>query len=131
MYLIVIGAEAEGQQLVEIAVNQSYEVTLITEDEDSARRVLKKSDIRVLLGTIADDGILEEAEAERADAIVAATHDDAQNLMAMVLAQTYNIKDRVSLVNQTSHSSIFESLGARVVSDPASIIARQLYDYLT
>ncbi|MGB7314613.1 MAG: NAD-binding protein, partial [Nodosilinea sp.] len=63
MYLIVIGAEAEGQQLVEIAVNQSYEVTLITEDEDSARRVLKKSDIRVLLGTIADDGILEEAEA--------------------------------------------------------------------
>ncbi|MGB7314551.1 MAG: NAD-binding protein, partial [Nodosilinea sp.] len=71
------------------------------------------------------------AEAERADAIVAATHDDAQNLMAMVLAQTYNIKDRVSLVNQTSHSSIFESLGARVVSDPASIIARQLYDYLT
>ncbi|MGB3138842.1 MAG: NAD-binding protein [Nodosilinea sp.] len=131
MYLIIIGAEAEGQRLVEIAVDQNHEVTLITKEEDRARDVLKKSDIRVLLGTIADDGILEEAEVGRADAIIAATHDDAQNLMAMVLAQAHNVKGRISLINQTSHSSIFEQLGVRTVSDPASVIARQLYDYLT
>jgi trk system potassium uptake protein TrkA len=131
MILIVIGAEAEGRRFIEIAVDHNHEVTLIAKNGDEARDVLKKNDIRVLIGTIADDDILEEAEVERAEAIIAATYDDAQNLMAMVLAQAHDIKGRISLVNQKSHSQIFENLDVQVVNDPAGVIARQLYDYLT
>ena len=130
MYLIVVGAEAEGRRLIEMAVNSSHEVTLIEADPDKARLVLKNQSIRVLIGKIADDKILDEAEIKRADAVVAATHDDAQNLMTMVLAKEHNVDIRISLVNLVAHSELFEKLGVRVVSDAASLVARQLLQHL-
>lgn len=131
MYLIMIGAEPEGQRFLEIALEHNHEVTLIEADEEKARRVLKENKVRILKGDIADEDILEEAEVNRADAVVATTYDDSKNLMAMALAREYEVKTRISLINQLSHVSLFEKLGAQVVRDPASIIANQLYEYLS
>lgn len=131
MYLIVVGAEPEGRRFIERAVEQDHEVTLIEESEEKARQVLKENDIRVLSGNIADDDIFQEAEIDRADAVVAATYDDAENLMAMVLAKEHEVETLISLINQRSHNQIFTKLGVKVVSDPAGIIADQLYQNLT
>ena len=88
MYLIVLGAEPEGQRFVTIALEGSHEVTLIEADEDRARQVLKENKVRVLNGDIADEDILEEAEVDRADAVIATTYDDSKNLMAMALQKS-------------------------------------------
>ena len=130
MYVIVVGAEKEGQRFVEIAQEHNHEVTLIDASEEKARQVLKNSDVRVLVGSIADNDILQEAEVSRADAVVAATYDDAQNLMAMVLAQEHQVANLVSLVNQDSHGQIFQNLGVQVLSNPARVIASRLYECL-
>jgi len=130
MYLIVVGASAEGRRFIEIALEQNHEVALIEKDEASAREVLKESEIRAFVSNISDDEVLSEAEVDRADAVVAATHDDAQNLMAMVLAKEHKVKTCISLINQQSHASMFEKLGVQVISDPAGIVARQLYQYI-
>lgn len=131
MYLIVVGGEADGRRLIEMAVSQRHEVTLIESDEQKARESLKENDIRVLQGDIADDDILEEAEIARADAVIATTYDDSKNLMAMVLANEHNVETRVSLVNSKSHKKMFERLGVQIVTDPAGIVARHLYDYVS
>ena len=73
---------------------------------------------------------MHEAEVARADAVVATTDDDAQNLMAMVLAKEHKVKRCISLINLPSHSDIFEKLGVEVISDPAGIVARQLYQFI-
>ena len=131
MYLILIGAEPEGQRFLEKALEHNHEVTLIESDEEKARQVLKENEVRVLRGDIADEDILEEADVNRADAVIATTYDDSKNLMAMALAREYEVKTRLSLINQPSHVSLFERLGAQVVRDPASIIADQLYQYIS
>ncbi len=105
-------------------------MTLIDPSEEKARQVLKNSDVRVLVGNIAADEILQEAEVERADAVVAVTYDDAQNLMAMVLAKEYHVANLVSLVNQDSHDQIFQNFGVQVLSNPAKVIASRLYQCL-
>lgn len=128
MYLIVVGAEKEGQRFIEIAQANDHEVTLIDPSEEKARQVLKDHDVRVLVGNIAEDDILQEAEVERADVVVAVTYDDAQNLMVMVLAQEHQVASLVSLVNQKSHDKIFKNLGVQVISDPARVIAERLYE---
>lgn len=130
MYLIVVGASAEGRRFIEIAVKQNHEVALIEKDEAKAREVLKENDIRAFASGISDDKVLDEAEVDRADAVIAATHDDAQNLMAMVLAKEHKVKTCISLINQKSHAGMFERLGVQVISDPAGIVARQLYQYI-
>ncbi|MGB7084863.1 MAG: NAD-binding protein [Phormidesmis sp.] len=131
MYLIVVGASPEGNRFVDKATEQSHEVTLIEPNEQRARQMLKENSIRVLHGAIADDDILQEAEVDRADAVIAATHDDSTNLMAMVLAKECKVETRISLVNQRSHVQMFEQLGVKVVSDPAGIVADQLCEHLS
>lgn len=127
MYLIVVGASPEGSRFIDMAMAQHHEVTLVEKDEQLARKVLKQHDVRVLRGDIAEDDILQEAEIDRADAVVATTHDDSANLMAMVLAKEYEVENRISLINQQSHGQMFEHLGVRIVEDPAGIVAGQLY----
>ncbi|MBE9062704.1 TrkA family potassium uptake protein [cf. Phormidesmis sp. LEGE 11477] len=130
MYLIVLGAGPEGQRFIEIALEQNHEVALIEKDEERTRKILKENDIRAFVGNIGDEDILNEAEVDRADAVIATTHDDAQNLMAMVLAKEHKVETCISLINQQSHTSMFENLGVQVISDPAGIVAHQLYQYV-
>ena len=130
MYIIVVGASPEGCRFIDIATNQGHEVLLVEKDDQRAREVLKQHSLRVLQGDIADDNILKEAQVERANAVVAATSDDSQNLMAMVLAREHEVDTRVSLINQQSHCQMFKQLGVKVVNDPARIIAQQLFEHV-
>jgi len=130
MYCIVLGAEPEGRKFVKMAVENDHEVTLIEQNEEKARKILQQTSIRVLVGSISETEILQEAEIERADAVVATTYDDAQNLMAMMLAKENDVDIRVTFVNQADHDKIFEDLAAKVLHDPARIVARKLYDLL-
>ncbi|EDX83979.1 TrkA-N domain superfamily [Synechococcus sp. PCC 7335] len=130
MYLIVVGAGPEGQRFIQIALEQNHEVALIEKEEGRAREILKEHDVRAFVGSIGDEDILNEAEVDRADAVVATTHDDAQNLMAMVLAKEHKVETCISLVNQQSHTGMFERLGVQVISDPAGIVAHRLYEYV-
>lgn len=131
MYVIVVGAGAEGKKLIDLAIQQGHRVALIEKDEENARAVLQQHNIQVFNADIAVGGILDEADAHNADAIVATTRDDATNLMTMVLGQEYGIETRISLLNNIHHKNLFEQLNARVLRDPAIIIAQELYSLLT
>lgn len=131
MYVIVVGAGPEGKELIDLAIQQGHRVALIEQNEENARGVLQQHDIQVFNADIAVGGILDEADAHNANAIVATTRDDATNLMTMVLGQEYGIETRVSLLNDAHHRNLFKKLNARILSDPATIIAQQLYNLLT
>lgn len=130
MYLIVVGAGPEGSSLIDLALQNGHEVVLIESDEERARIVLQKHDIKVFNADIAAGGILDEASAHRADALVATTSDDSANLMAMFLGKEYGIKTLVSMVNQGQHQSLFERLGVQVLINPEVIVAKHLYQLL-
>jgi len=130
MYIIILGAGLPSQSLVSIALEEGHEVTLIEKDQERAQAVLKQYDIRVLHSTIAQGGILEEAEANRADALIAATEDDSANLMAMFLGKKLKIQQLVAMINNTEHQEMFEQLGVQVLVNPEKIIAQRLYDLI-
>lgn len=127
MHLIVVGAEPEGWYLIDCAMANGYRVTLIEADQDKARKVLRHHDIKVLNGTVGEESILAEANAKDADAIVATSADDAVNLMAMMLGQEYEIATRVAIARSSHHTQLFEKIGAKVITNPAEIVAKELY----
>lgn len=130
MYLIVVGAGATASSLVSIAIKQGYRVAVIEKDAEKAQAILQKHDVQVLQADIAQGGILEEANADRADVLVAMTSDDSTNLMAIFLGKEHGIKNLVSMLNNSQHQAMFESLGARVVVDPEVIIAQQIFSFI-
>lgn len=127
MYLIVVGAEPEGIHLIDMAVKGGHQVSLVESDPSKARQVLKNHDIRVFNGSGSDEQILNEADASKADAIVATSQDDATNLMVMMLAREHGVENLISLVREPHHQKLFKQIGVNVLTDPASIIAQQLY----
>jgi len=130
MYIILVGADSVGASLARLAAKDGHNVVLIERDEKLARQVSEQLDISVLNSDIATHGIMEEAGAKRADAVIATTKDDATNLMAMFLGAEAGVKGLVSVVNDPGHAGLFERLEVHVLLDPEEVVARHLYGVL-
>jgi trk system potassium uptake protein TrkA len=125
--LIVVDGGPLGRTLIGLAVEREHDVTVIEPDKDTAESVAASHDVRVLRGSIGDGGIMDEAEAAHADALVATTDDDSANLMAIVLGLEAGIGTLVAVVNDRHHRVLFERLGAHVLVDPDVIVAQHLW----
>lgn len=130
MYIVLVGGNVVGESLAELALREGHDLAIIEPDAARAQRLAQRFDARVLQASVAAGDVMEEAEAERADALVAATGDDPTNLMAMVLGLELEIANLVSIVNEASHRPLFERLGVHVLLDPEVIVARHLYSII-
>ena len=130
MYLIIVGAGAVTKQLVAIALKQGHEIAIIEEEAERARKIMQEFDVSIFQASIAQGGVLDEADVDRADAIIATTNDDSINLMAMVLGKQHQVKNLVTLLQEAQHQAMFEKLGVRVLSDPEKLIAQQLFSFI-
>lgn len=130
MYLIVVGAGAVGKQFISIVKEQGHKVAVIEKEAEKARSVMQQFDVRVFHGDIARANILEEADIQNADAIVATTKDDSVNLMAMVLGKHHGIKNSIAMLREKKHADMFEKLGVQILSDPEQLIAQKLFSFI-
>ena len=128
MYMIVVGAGGIGSALVEIALRDRHNVAVIERDPRKAEAISRKFDALVLNADAASVDVLREAGAERADALIATTSDDATNLMVIVLGGDLGIPSLVSVVNNREHAELFRRLGANVMENPEVIVAEYLYN---
>ncbi|MGB3204878.1 MAG: NAD-binding protein [Crinalium sp.] len=130
MYVIIVGAGSVGASLVKLALQNNHQVAIIESHKERAQAVLQKYDVKVFHAKIAQGGILDEADADKADAIIATTGDDSANLMAMFLGKERGVKTLISMINDPEHQGMFERLGVQVIVDPEVIIAKHLYNFL-
>jgi trk system potassium uptake protein TrkA len=106
MYLIIVGAGPEGSSLAELALKDGHKVAIIEKDEERAQAVLQKYNVQVFHANIAQGGILDEADADQADALIATTGDDSANLMTMFLGKERGIKKLISMINDRQHQAM-------------------------
>jgi len=122
MYLIIVGAGAVGNSLVQLALKDGHDVALIEPDGDLAECAAASYDCMVLHAPIAQGGIMEEAQAERAQALIATTDDDSDNLMAAFLGVEHGVQTLISVVNDERHQGLFQRLGVHVLLDPEQFL---------
>lgn len=127
MYLIVVGVGGIGTALVEIAVRDGHNVAVIERDPEKANAIARKYDVLVIQADAASADALREAGAERADALITTTSDDATNLMVIAVAQDLGVPTILSVVNNRAHTELFRRLGAHVMENPDVIVAEYLY----
>jgi len=128
MYMIVVGAGSIGTSLIDIAVSEKNNVVVIDSKPERARDLRDKYDITILSGNATSAETLREAGAERADALIVTTSDDAVNLMVVSIAAELSIPSIVSVVNDKDHADFFRKLGANVMENPEDVVANYLYN---
>ncbi len=126
MYVLIVGAGGIGQKLTEFALDHKDDVVVIERDKDKCSEFSKKYDAVVVNADATEQETLEDAEIERADAVVT-TADDATNLMVISIAQKRGVPSLVSVVNNEESKTMFREKGANVVGNPNALMAEYLY----
>jgi trk system potassium uptake protein TrkA len=111
-YAIIIGGGKIGYYLTRSLINRDYEVLLMEKDPVMAHRLRADLGDVVMQGDGCEPTTLQNAGAERADLIVAATGDDADNLVtAQMAASCFGATRIIARVNNPDNEPLFEKLG--------------------
>ncbi|MBB4119519.1 trk system potassium uptake protein TrkA [Mesonia hippocampi] len=127
MHLIIIGSGRTGKHVIEAAVKDNHDVFVIDKNKETTDWVASHFDCMAIHADATSIEALKEANAEKADAIIVTTNDDAVNSLVILLAKQLGINQLVSAVNNEEHLSVFEQLGTDTVESPYRLNGRYLY----
>lgn len=126
MYIVIVGAGNIGTPLIEIATTGGNEVVVVERDEEKAERVAQ-FDCLVIHDDATIKDTLADAGADRADALISTTDQDATNIMVCLLGKEFEVPSIVSVVHNPEHMGIFRRIGVNTIENPQSLIAEYLY----
>ena len=112
MYFVVAGAGEVGLHLSQALLEAGHEVTILEADRRRANYVQERLG-SIVMNAAADEGRAQmEAGCNRADALIAVTGDDAENLVICQLAKLNCHTPRViARVNNPKNEIVFKTLG--------------------
>ena len=117
MYVVLVGGGRIGRYIAKDLEGKGHEVTVIERVPDRCEQLVAETSVLVIEGDACDVLYQEQAHVDRADAFVATTHEDDDNLVACQLAKVeFNVKRAISRVNTPKNVEIFEKLGIEAVS---------------
>jgi trk system potassium uptake protein TrkA len=127
MYIIIVGAGDIGTPLINIATRTGNEVVVIEKDTGKADEIASEFDCLVLNADATTKETLKDAGADRADAIISTTDQDATNVMVCLLSQEFDIPAVTSVVHNAEHMDLFRQIEVNTIENPQQLIAEHLY----
>ncbi|WP_181693049.1 TrkA family potassium uptake protein [Natronomonas sp. LN261] len=127
MHFIVVGAGSVGTLLVDLASRSRNDVVVVEQDVTRANEIADEYDCLVLNDDATSEEVLEEAGADRADALVSTLELDATNLFVCLLATELEIPTVVSVLHRPEHRGLFRKMGVNAVKSPHQLAAESLY----
>ena len=123
MYVIIVGAGRIGTAIARRLLEVDQEVTVI--ERDSVRCAALEDEIGnvVVQGDATEFNILSKAGAARAQALVATSRRDHQNLVVCQMAKhLFNIGHVMAVVTISEHVELFNRLGIDVSADASQML---------
>ena len=117
MYVVIAGGGRIGRYIAKDMDEKGHEVTVVELIAARCESLVVETNVLVIEGDACDVAYLEQAHTDRADAFVATTHEDEDNLVACQLAKIeFGVKRAISRVNTPKNVEIFEKLSIEPVS---------------
>lgn len=127
MKVIVVGGGKVGYYLTKTLLEHGHDPRLIEKQRTNCVRAANNLDIPVICGDGSTIDILESAETAGADALIAVTGRDQDNLIACQLAkQLFHVERTVARINNPKNASVMKQLGVDIPVSSTDNIARLL-----
>lgn len=131
MNIVIAGAGEVGFHLAQLLVNEDQNITLIDTDEELLHNAANSLDVRVIVGDISSNKILEEAKLGTAKLFIAVTTIESTNLLACILAKKMGVKKTVARVKNSefleqSQKEYFKSIGIDNLFSPRLLAAKEV-----
>ena len=127
MKVVVVGGGKVGYYLTKTLLEHGHEPHLIEQSRLQSTHVADELDIPVICGDGTTIDTLEAAGAKDADALIAVTGRDQDNLVACQLAKrVFNVGRTVARINNPKNASAMKQLGVDIPISSTDNIARLL-----
>ncbi|MFN3395714.1 MAG: Trk system potassium transporter TrkA [Thermodesulfovibrionales bacterium] len=104
MHVIIVGAGEVGYQIAKFLTLEGVDVTVIDQDRAKLRRISEELDVAVIEGGGGDPSVLKEADAEKADILLAVTNSDETNMIACLLGKAmFNIPRKIARIRNPDY----------------------------
>ncbi len=117
MYVVLAGGGKIGRYIARDLVEKGHDVTVIEREPGRCEQLVATTSVLVIEGDACDVRYLDQARLSRADAFVATTHDDDDNLVSCQLAKIeFGVERAIARVNSPKNVDIFRHMGIEPVS---------------
>jgi len=123
MKLIIVGAGKLGCMVAKVAQGRNN-VTIVEKSPERVAEIGKELEARIILGDACDPAVLEEAGTPQAEAVIALTGHDEDNLVVCALAKyEFHVKKVITRVNNPENEWLYNrAWGVDVALNAAQII---------
>lgn len=134
MNIVIAGSGKIGMTLTSLLSKEDHDITIIDLNPKALEKVQNEFDIMIVQGHCASRSVLEEAGAEEADILIAATGIDEVNLLCCLIARKLGCKRTIARVRNWEYASnvgiLREELGLSFVVNPEDSCAREIFNTL-
>ena len=130
MYVIIMGCGRLGAELATELEDDGHEVSILDIDKLAFDHLPPSFNGKKILGDGTDQNTLRRAEADRADAFIAATRGDNRNaLAAQVARHVFQIRRVGSVIFDPIREEVYHGLGLRTIN-PTKLEAQLLRELI-
>ncbi len=105
--------------------------TIVDDNDQGTRRLADELNNTVIInGEMMSDVILTEAGIETADATIAVTPRDKDNLLVSMLSQKRGVLNTLALVNSRSYDNLIDNIGDNILIDRSSVTISEILQEL-
>ncbi|MBA4370278.1 MAG: hypothetical protein C0418_01715 [Coriobacteriaceae bacterium] len=128
MHVVIVGGGKVGSHLAKVLAGQGTDVALIEENEQRCELLaeeMKAAKVRLICGDGDEPYVLDEADVRGANAVVAVTGHDEDNLVVTLLGKReYGVPMTIARINNPANAWLFtETFGVdRSVSNTSMIV---------
>ena len=131
--VLIVGGGNVGLSLA-LEIEESYprvSPKIIEYNRDRAGQIAEQLHRTIVLnGDVLDREILNEANVQATETIIAVSNDDEVNILASLLAKREGAERAVTLVNNMTFEPLLASLGIDVVVNPRAITVSRILQYV-
>lgn len=128
MRILITGGGKLGRMTAEALTNSGHELRVIEKNNYVCETIASELDIMVLCGDATSPDLLEKAEIEKADIVIALSGDDKANLITALIAQDYGVKRVIIKLDDPAFNLVCIKLGLEEIINPKVAMAKRISD---
>lgn len=130
MRIVIVGATALGQNLAEELISRGHEIIYIERDTAIANEIAETLDCTVINAEGTRPDILEKAEIDKADAVIACTDNDQNNILIGLIAREADVDKVIIVTDDKQFMEVAKKLGFYYIMNPSNISSEIIFDVL-